>query len=200
MPISAAATSLISAMNGCGASVSASSPAGSPIASGIAGQGPAQPAGDERRAQRRSGHRRPDQVPAQVALLCRVDRVVDDEHGIQLRDLEDRPDRRTRAGNAERRAETLRRGVRAHQRAHAAAVDRRHTAQVDQQVGRPVPEERLHPLLEFLGRAPCDESFLRRQHDPTADRVLGNGHVKVCEEYSKETREPVNRRPDNARE
>ena len=74
--------------------------------------------------------------------------------------------------------------------AHAAAVDRRHAAQVDEQVGRPVPEERLYPLLEFLGRASCDESFLRRQHDPAADRVLGNGHVKVCEEYSKETPEP----------
>ena len=67
---------------------------------------------------------------------------------------------------------------------------RRHAAEVDEQVGRPVPEERLYPLLELLGRPPCDESFLRRQHDPTADRVLGNGHVKVCGEYSKQTAEP----------
>ena len=199
--MSAAATSLISAMNGCGARAlaSPSEPAGRHRRVGIAGQRPAQPAGDERRTQGSSGQRRPHQVPAQVALLRRIDRVVDDEHGIQLGDLEDRLHCRTRTGNAERGAEPLRRGVRAHQGPHAAAVDRRHTAQVDEQVGRPVPEERLYPLLEFLGRPPCDESFLRRQYDPTADRVLGNGHVKVCEEYSKETGEPANRRTGDVR-
>jgi hypothetical protein len=84
--------------------------------------------------------------------------------------------------------------MRAHQGAHAAAVDRRHVAQVDEQVGRPVPEERLNPLLELFGRASRDETLLRRQHDPAADSVLSNGHVNGCEEYSKEIPETVNRR------
>ena len=56
---------------------------------------------------------------------------------------------------------------------------------------RTVAEQRLHPLLELLGGPPCDERLLRRQDDPTADRVLGNGHVNGCADYNMRIPEPV---------
>ena len=77
--------------------------------------------------------------------------------------------------------------------------------------------EGRHPQQSAgLSLGPCELGFRRLQqsqhllrpagqshpgvgeHDPSADRVLSNGHVKVCEEYSKQTEETVNRRRTGA--
>ena len=177
MPMSAAATSLTSAMNGCVASASAAHPGRPGRSLGIAGQRPAESAPDQRRTQHRP-RARPDQVPAQFVLLRGIDRVVDDEHmnpASKLRGSTAPPGTDRQCGTSRRAAEP--------RCARAPGPGRRGCRSSAHDAGRPAGRSsRCETEPARAARNPRP-GRLRRvppggQHDATADRILSNGHVK----------------------
>src|SRR5512145_3374642 len=146
---------------------------------------------DQQRAQHHAAGRHTGAIPADFPFLRGIERVVDREDVVEPRELEHLPYVPARTGEAEAGMQALSGRVPTHQRANAAAVDRRHVAEIDEEIMVTVAQQRLDALLELLRRPPGDEPFLRREHHAAADRVLGDRHLEWMGDSSTRGYEPV---------
>ncbi len=102
-----------------------------------------------------------DGPPGPGGDLRGLERVVQLQNAAKMRQLEDLFDSRFRRRDAQRAGHALGARVRADQRAHAGAVERRHATEVYDKIPVSAAKQLLQVPFERLSRAAADDGLLR---------------------------------------